>query len=190
MKFVIASHNKGKIEEFKRILNPLGIELIEADLSEVEENGETFKENAYIKAKSACLETNLPSIADDSGLCIDALNGEPGVRTARYAPVGERKKTVLKNMVNIPDDKRTASFVAAISCVFPSGDEISAEGRCFGKIGYECKGDGGFGYDPIFMVGKKSFAEMSGEEKDKISHRGLALIEFKNKLSEYLNNKE
>ena len=187
MQFVIASHNKHKIEEFKRILNPLGIELIEAQLTEVEENGETFMSNAYIKAKSAMLETGLPSIADDSGLCIDALGGEPGVRTARYAPAGQRKLTVLKKMENVPDEKRTAYFVAAIALCFPNGDLIEVEGKCYGKIGYECKGEGGFGYDPIFMYGKKSFSEMSDEEKDAVSHRGVALRKLEERLKEYLN---
>ena len=186
MQFVIASHNKHKIEEFRRILEPLDIELIEAQLSEVEENGETFIENAYVKAKSACLETGLPSIADDSGLCIDALGGEPGVRTARYAPEGQRKKTVLMKMKDVPDDKRTAYFVAAIACVFPNGDVIEVEGKCYGKIGYECKGEGGFGYDPIFMYGKHSFSEMSPEEKDAVSHRGVALRILEDRLKEYL----
>ena len=188
MKFVIASHNKGKIKEFERIVSPIGIELITADLTEAEETGTTFAENAFIKADSACKETGLPSIADDSGLCIEYLNGEPGVYSARYAPEGQRKKTVLEKLSGVPEEKRTAYFEAAICCVFPNGDKIECSGRCYGKITEAPRGDKGFGYDPIFAVGDKTFAEMSDEEKDKISHRGLALKEFYAKLTEYMKN--
>ena len=188
MKFVIASHNKHKIEEFSRILLPLGIEVITADISDVEENGKTFMENSLLKSSSACKETSFPSIADDSGLCIDALNGEPGIYSARYAKEGERKATVLEKLKN--ENNRKAHFVCAISCVFPNGDIIKTEEICSGEISRELMGDNGFGYDPIFMVADKSFAQMSNDEKDKISHRGKALRAFRDKLSLYLKNGE
>ncbi len=188
MKFVIASHNKNKIKEFERILSPIGVELITADLTEADETGTTFAENAFIKADSACKETGLPSIADDSGLCIDFLGGEPGVYSARYAPEGQRKKTVLEKLKNVPEEKRTAYFEAAICCVFPNGDKIEASGRCYGKITEENRGENGFGYDPIFAVGDKTFAEMDDKEKDSISHRGKALEKFYEKLNEYIKN--
>lgn len=186
MQFVIATHNKHKITEFVRILQPMGIEVITADLTEAEENGLTFMENSIIKSKSACLETNLPSIADDSGICIDFLGGKPGIYSARYAPEGERKSTVLKEMENVPMENRGAHFACAISCVFPNGDIIEAEGNCYGKIAFEVKGENGFGYDPIFLIGEKTFAEISDKEKDEISHRAVALQVFQKKLEEYL----
>ncbi len=189
MKFVIASHNKNKIKEFERILKPIGIELVTADLTEADETGKTFAENAFIKAESACKETGLPSIADDSGLCVEYLGGEPGVYSARYAPEGQRKKKLLEKLDGVPEEKRDAYFEAAICCVFPSGDKIEASGRCNGKITEELRGDNGFGYDPIFAVGSKTFAQMSDEEKDSISHRGKALEIFYDKLNEYLKTR-
>lgn len=185
MKFIIASHNKHKIEEFSRVLSPLGIEATTADITEAEENGKTFMENSLIKSKSACKETNLPAIADDSGLCVDALGGEPGIYSARYAEEGQRKATVLKKLENITD--RKAHFTCAISCVFPNGDTIEVEEICEGEISRGLLGDNGFGYDPIFVVNGKSFAQMTDKEKDDISHRGKALRVFKDKLAEYLN---
>jgi XTP/dITP diphosphohydrolase len=186
MKFVIATHNQHKVEEFRRILEPMGIQAVTAQLSEAEETGESFMENSLLKAESACRETGLPCIADDSGLCVDALGGEPGIFSARYAPEGERKKTVLRKMEGLPMEKRGAHFVSAICCVFPNGDKIQAEGKCYGKIAFAPRGENGFGYDPIFLCGEKTFAELSGEEKDKISHRGVALVEFEKKLRAYL----
>lgn len=187
MKFIIATHNKHKIEEFRRILEPMGIEAATAEITEAEETGGTFMENSYIKAKSACEETGLPCVADDSGLCVDYLGGEPGVYSARYAPAGERKKTVLQKLKGVPMEKRGAHFVSAICCVFPGGEVIEAEGKCFGKIAFEPAGDSGFGYDPIFLAGEKTFAQMTGDEKDAVSHRGAALRAFEMKLKEYLN---
>ncbi len=194
MKLVIATHNAHKVEEFSRILSPLGVEVITADMSEPVENGQTFAENALIKAESACKETGVPAIADDSGICVDALNGAPGIFSARYG--GEdlddkgRVQKLLEDMKKVPNDDRQAHFTSAICCVFPSGDRIEAEGKCFGLIGYEPIGECGFGYDPIFMQEGVSFGELSDEEKDKRSHRGKALREFAEKLKEYLENKE
>ena len=145
MDMIIATHNKHKVEEFSRILAPLGVTIRTAALTEAEETGTTFRENAYLKAKSACDETGLPCIADDSGLSVDALDGAPGVYSARYAPEGQRKQTVLQKLENVPDDKRGAHFTSAICCVFPNGDVLEAEGRCYGSIAHECRGAGGFG---------------------------------------------
>ena len=188
LKFIIATHNKHKIEEFRRILVPMGIEVGTEKLTEAEETGITFMENAYIKAKSACDETGLPCVADDSGLCVDYLDGEPGIYSARYAPEGQRKTTILAKLKNIPLEQRGAHFISAICCVFPNGDVIKAEGKCSGAIAFEQKGDSGFGYDPIFLVGKKTFAEMTGEEKDAISHRGNSLKLFEKELKKYMKN--
>lgn len=198
MKFLIASKNKKKLNEMQRILSPLGIEVVsESDsgytFPEVEENGTTFAENAKIKALSAMKTTGLPAVADDSGLCIDALNGAPGIYSARFS--GDHNddannQKVFDLLKDIPDDKRTARFVCSICCVFPNGDEIVANGVCEGKIGYTLIGENGFGYDPLFMVGDKSFAQLSNEEKDKISHRGNAMREFTQKLKEHLKGQE
>lgn len=179
MKYVIATHNKHKVEEFHRILSPLGIEAVTADLEDVEETGTTFAENAELKARAACEETGLPAIADDSGLMVDVLNGEPGVYSARYAGEGAGDlaciQKLLKNMEHIPPEQRTAKFVCAICCIYPDGKKIEVQGECPGHIAFEMHGDNGFGYDPVFLVGEKSFAELDGAPKDKISHRGNAL---------------
>lgn len=192
MKFIIATHNKKKLAEMERILNPIGIEVSTAQLQEVDETGTTFAENAYLKANAACKETGLPAIADDSGLAVDSLNGAPGIYSARYA--GEhatdlqKMEKLLYELKDVPKEKRTARFVCSICCVFPNGDCITAEGNCEGTIAFELTGDGGFGYDPIFLVGEQSFGQLSNEEKDRMSHRGKALMLFSQKLQEYLNN--
>ena len=192
MKFIIATHNKKKLAEMERILNPIGIEVSTAQLQEVDETGTTFAENAYLKANAACKETGLPAIADDSGLAVDSLNGAPGIYSARYA--GEhatdlqKMEKLLYELKDVPKEKRTARFVCSICCVFPNGDCITAEGTCKGTIAFELTGDGGFGYDPIFLVGEQSFGQLSNEEKDRMSHRGKALMLFSQKLQEYLNN--
>lgn len=196
MKFIIATHNKKKCEEMHRILSPLGVEVYTAEmlgieLTDAEETGLTFAENAEIKALSGCRESGYPCIADDSGLCVDALGGEPGIYSARYSGGhGDDEANIVKllgKLKDVPDEKRTAYFACAVCVCFPDGRKISLEGKCEGKIGYEKKGDGGFGYDPIFMVGEKSFAELTKEEKDAISHRGNALRELVKVLPEYLN---
>ena len=196
MKFIIATHNKKKCEEMHRILSPLGVEVYTAEmlgieLTDAEETGLTFAENAEIKALSGCRESGYPCIADDSGLCVDALGGEPGIYSARYSGGhGDDEANIVKllgKLKDVPDEKRTAHFACAVCVCFPDGRKISLEGKCEGKIGYEKKGDGGFGYDPIFMVGEKSFAELTKEEKDAISHRGNALRELVKILPEYLN---
>lgn len=187
MKIIIATHNKHKLAEMSRILSPMGYEVVTdtdlgIELSDVEENGETFLDNARIKAEAGCKESGLPCIADDSGLCVDALGGAPGVFSARYSGVhgdddGNNRK-LLKELEDVPSEKRTAHFACAICVRFPDGSEVSATGKCEGYIGYEKKGSNGFGYDPLFMVGDRSLAEMTAEEKDAISHRGNALKEL------------
>ena len=192
MKILIATHNKHKLSEMARILEPMGYEVVtDTDLgftlTEAEENGTTFLENARIKAESGCKESGIPCIADDSGLCVDALNGEPGVFSARYSGEhGDDKannEKLLFNLKDVPDEKRTARFKCAICVSFPDGSEITAEGACEGKIGYEYRGNNGFGYDPLFMVGDKSFSELSAAEKDAVSHRGNALKKLEKLLS-------
>ncbi len=187
MKIIIATHNKHKLTEMSRILSPMGYEVVTdrelgITLTDAEENGETFLENARIKAQSGCKESGIACIADDSGLCVDWLGGEPGVYSARYSGVhgddeGNNHK-LLEKLKGVPLDKRTAHFACCICVSFPDGSEITAEGKCEGYIGFEKKGENGFGYDPIFMVGDRSLAEMTAEEKDRISHRGNALKEL------------
>ncbi len=187
MKIVIATHNKHKLREMSRILSPMGYEVVTdsdlgIELSDVEENGETFLDNARIKSEAGCKESGYPCIADDSGLCVDALGGAPGVFSARYSGIhgddeGNNRK-LLAELEGVPAEKRTAHFACAICVSFPDGSEVTATGKCEGYIGYEKKGSNGFGYDPLFMVGDRSLAEMTAEEKDAISHRGNALKEL------------
>ncbi len=186
---LIASHNAHKIKEISRILLPLGYEVktdtdLGIALDEVEETGETFMENAMLKARAGCKQSGYPCIADDSGLCVDALGGEPGVYSARYSGKGNdgNNALLLSKLEGVPAEKRTARFVCTICLTFPDGREITAEGKCEGYIGFEKRGNGGFGYDPLFMVGDISFAEMSDAEKDAISHRGNALKAFSEKF--------
>ncbi len=184
MKYIIATHNMKKRNELARILEPLGVDVLTAEqagieLTDVEETGTTFEENARLKSQSGCKESGMPCIGDDSGLMVDALDGAPGVYSARYA--GDHGNDpanialLLENLKDVPEEKRTARFMCTVCCTYPDGKEIVVNGTCEGKIGYAPRGDGGFGYDPVFMVGDKSFAELTSEEKDKISHRGNAL---------------
>lgn len=186
MRFVIATHNQGKVAEFRRLLSPMGVEAVMADLSEPEETGKTFAENAFIKAASACEETGLPAVADDSGLCVDYLGGAPGIYSARFAQPGKRRLTVLEKLKGVPKDRRGAHFVCAVCCVFPNGDRIEAEGRCDGIIADSSRGEHGFGYDSIFEQDGVTFGEIPEEEKDRRSHRGHAFALFGEKLREYL----
>ncbi|MFR7477342.1 MAG: RdgB/HAM1 family non-canonical purine NTP pyrophosphatase [Acutalibacteraceae bacterium] len=189
--FVIATHNPNKVREFRRILEPMGISILTPSLTEAEETGTTFAENARIKADSACKETGLPSIADDSGLTVDALNGRPGVYSARYggpqASDEDRVQMILQELKDVPDEQRGAAFVSAICCTFPNGDRLEVQGMCRGLISHAPAGEGGFGYDPIFLFGEKTFAQLSGEEKDAHSHRGEALRKFTVALQNYQN---
>lgn len=201
MKFVLATNNKKKLVEMKRILNPLGVEVVTArdigvELLDVEENGTTFEENSYIKAKAAfdLLKGEYCVVADDSGLCVDALDGKPGVFSARYGGEGlsdfDRVEKLLADMKDVPKNKRNAHFACVISAIMTDGNVIVSKGICEGEIGFSPVGDGGFGYDPVFMVGDRSFSQFSDEEKDEYSHRGNALRLFKEKLLEYLEEKQ
>ena len=194
MKFVLASQNKGKLAEMSEILSGLGVEIVlESDLGvqvDVEETGETFLDNARLKARAVMEATGLPAVADDSGLCVDALGGGPGVYSARYGGGSlsdeEKLRLLLSNMRGAPG--RGAHFETAVVCAFPGGDELTASGRVDGTIAYAPMGEGGFGYDPIFFYPPKSktFAQLSAEEKAAVSHRGNALRAFAEKLREYL----
>jgi XTP/dITP diphosphohydrolase len=189
MNLMIATHNKNKIDEFERILRPLAVDVSGAEFGEVEETGTTFAENAFLKADAACRETGKPAVADDSGLMVEALDGAPGVYSSRYAGEGASSKAcvtkLLEALRNVPEKKRGARFVSSICCVFPNGDTITAEGECRGRIAFAARGNEGFGYDPVFLVGQKTFAELPPEEKDRISHRGIALRLFAEKLKKY-----
>ena len=187
-KLVMATNNANKLREAREILAPLGIELISQKEAgayiEPEENGTTFAENALIKARAVFAETGLPTIADDSGLCVDALDGRPGVYSARYAPKGEECAKLLDEMKDIPDEKRGASFQCVIAYVDADAVFTVSGATIGGKIGYEERGTNGFGYDPVFMCGDRTLAEMSAEEKNKISHRAVALNGLYEKLKE------
>jgi XTP/dITP diphosphohydrolase len=191
--YLIATKNMKKREELQRILAPLGIRIrlaeeLGLELSDVEETGATFEENALLKARSGCAESGLPCIADDSGLAVDVLNGEPGVYSARYA--GEHgndtlnNEKLLKNLASVPFASRNARFICAACCVYPDGREIVECGECPGKIGFAPAGTGGFGYDPLFLPAEieshtgelRSMAQLEDTQKDKISHRGKALM--------------
>lgn len=186
-RLVMATNNKNKLREVREILSPLGIEVISqqeagADVQPVE-NGTTFAENALIKAQAVYNAVKVPVIADDSGLCVDALDGRPSVYSARYAPEGQECAKLLDEMKDISE--RSAYFECCIAFV----DGINTKfmtGRCYGSIAREAKGTNGFGYDPVFERDGKTLAEMESEEKNRISHRAEAL----KKLYEYLEKKK
>lgn len=195
MKVVLASHNRHKWAEIQKITSKFNMELLlESDLgidADVEETGTTFEENSYIKAKAIMELTGLPALADDSGISVAALNGAPGVYSARYGNDPSlddrgRLELLLKNTENVPDDKRDAMYVAVITLVMPDGKTVQARGEVHGKLLREPAGEGGFGYDPIFSYPPfgKTFAQVSAEEKNSVSHRAVALQEFYRKLKE------
>lgn len=183
---IFASHNKGKIAEIKQILEPFGISVKSSDdmdLPDVEETGTTFEENAVLKAVSIAKLKGVPCIADDSGLCVNALNGRPGVYSARYAPNRDFDKAMDMLLQEIADSKsndRTAYFACVLALGYPDGTYKSFEGRVDGLITYEKHGNAGFGFDPVFAPTgyDKTFAELGAEIKNKISHRGRALEKF------------
>ncbi|MBQ7377067.1 MAG: RdgB/HAM1 family non-canonical purine NTP pyrophosphatase [Clostridia bacterium] len=202
MKIVLASRNAKKIEEVKRILSEFSelsqISVFSLDdvgiYGEIEEDGATFEENALIKARVGAINGCI-GLADDSGLEVDALGGAPGIYSARYA--GEagghasderNNEFLLENLKDVPQDRRTARYVAAIACVFPDGREFTVRGTAEGVIIDDYRGNGGFGYDPIFYFPEfnKTFAELSPEEKNSVSHRGKAMRLFANELKKYL----
>ena len=188
MEFVLASQNKHKAVEIENILGE-GFSIITMDETrakglDIIEDGETFEENALIKARTVAKITNLPTIADDSGLCVEYLGGAPGVYTARYAGEGATDDANIDKLLGalsgVPEEKRGAYFACAIAVVFPNGEEKTFFGKCDGRILEERRGANGFGYDPIFFVPEynMSMAEIPMEEKNKISHRSRALTEM------------
>ncbi|MBQ8351007.1 MAG: XTP/dITP diphosphatase [Clostridia bacterium] len=200
MKIVLASRNKKKIAEVLTLLKEQGGMLADIDVlslddigmtDEIEETGKTFRENALIKA-SVPASLGYIGVADDSGLAVDALGGAPGVYSARYAgePCDDEKNNqkLLAELENTPDNERTAQYVCAIACVFPDGRQFTVEGSCKGLLLREYHGDGGFGYDPLFYYPgyQRTFAEISGDMKNRVSHRGKAMKDFCKKLSEYI----
>ncbi len=198
MKIILASNNKGKLREMRELLADLGIEVLsqrEAGFDiEVEETGTTFEENSYLKASAITALSGLPAVADDSGLMVDYLGGEPGVYSARYTGNHEdsdvdRYMYLLKKLEGVTD--RRAKFVSAVCCTFPNGDVIRTRGECHGNILFAPVGEHGFGYDPIFgpECSEGSMAQLTDEEKNAISHRGKAVREFIEKLREYYADK-
>ncbi len=198
MKIVLASRNKKKIGEVLTLLREAGGALAEIEVlslddigmtEEIEENGKTFRENALIKA-SVPASLGYIGVADDSGLAVDALGGAPGVYSARYAgePCDDEKNNqkLLAELANTPDEERTAQYVCAMACVFPDGRQFTVEGSCKGLLLREYRGDGGFGYDPLFYFPgyQKTFAEISGDMKNRVSHRGKAMKDFCKRLAE------
>lgn len=195
MKVVLASKNKHKLEEISQITRKFGMELVlESDLGvdiDVEETGSTFEENSFLKADAVMKTTGLPALADDSGIAVDALNGEPGIYSARYGfdeslDDWGRLQLLLKNTEQVPDDRRQAKFVCVITMVTPDGQTIQARGEVHGMLLRAPAGQGGFGYDPIFYYPPldKSLAEVTAEEKNQVSHRANALKVFYEKLKE------
>ena len=185
-KLVIASHNKGKIAEIRDMLLPFGIEVcsaVDLNLPDVEETGTTFEENSRLKAITLAKISGLPCLADDSGLCVNALNGRPGVYSARYAPNRDFDKgmdLLLKEFAESGSADRGAYFACVMSLAMPDGECTVFEGRVEGQIVTEKSGNGGFGYDPVFMPNgyDKTFGHFSAEEKALVSHRGHAFAKF------------
>ena len=195
MKVVLASKNRHKLEEISKITEKFDMELIlQSELGldiDVEETGTTFEENSFLKADAVMKATGLPALADDSGIAVDALNGEPGVYSARYGfdeslDDWGRLELLLKNTEHVPDGQRQAKFVCVITMVTPDGKTIQARGEIHGELTREPKGENGFGYDPIFYYPPlgKTTAELSPEEKNQVSHRANALKIFYKKLKE------
>ena len=203
-----ASNNAGKLKELRRILERMGHEvksLRELGITlDPEETGTTFAENARIKAEAFCKASGLPTVADDSGLCVDALNGAPGVYSARYAghhgDDAANNAKLLQEMQQVPAEQRTARFVSAVCFLMPDGRELLVEGECPGTVAFEEPGTNGFGYDPLFVpdrvglpdgttvenTARRSYAELADGEKDAISHRGVALAKLEKELPEFL----
>jgi len=195
MKIVLASKNKHKLVEISKITQLFGMELVlQSELGvdiDVEETGTTFEENSFLKAEAVMKATGLPALADDSGIAVDALNGAPGIYSARYGfddtlDDWGRLELLLKNTEHVPDGQRQAQFVCVITMVTPEGEVIQARGEIHGELTREPAGENGFGYDPIFFYPPlgKTTAELSAEEKNEVSHRANALKLFYEKLKE------
>lgn len=196
-RIVLATRNRGKLAELRRILGDLDVELVPADelgLDDVEETGDTFETNALLKARAAAEEAGSPAMADDSGLVVDALDGAPGVRSARFAGVhGDDEANnakLLDELEDVPDDERTARFVCAAALVTPDGREWVRHGTMEGRIVREPRGDGGFGYDPLFagQGETRTNAELPADVKDARSHRGAAFRAMRGPVEELLGS--
>jgi len=200
MDIILATRNSGKVDEIRRLLADMDVRLSFLEdhpgVPDIFEDGDTFLENAMKKAREAAHATGMWSLADDSGLVVDALGGRPGVHSARYAgkqgDYEANNRRLLEEMAEVPNGSRQARFECVLALVSPDGREWSVEGRCEGEIGRELKGSGGFGFDPLFYVsGKgKTMAELPMEVKNKISHRGRALVKMREILIEILNEKK
>lgn len=186
MQLVLATKNQGKLVEFRRILEELDAANLDVlgldsfpEIGDIEETGNTFQENSLLKARTISKITGLAALADDSGICVDALDGAPGIYSARYSGKGDvaNNQKLLAELIEVPDEKRTAYFICIAAFVRPDGFEKLSEGRFYGKILHEVRGSGGFGYDPLFQPDglSCSAAELSAKQKDAISHRGIAL---------------
>lgn len=196
MKIVAATHNENKLREMQQLLGDADVHILTTSqlglgVIEVEETGSTFEENAAQKAEAICRATGLPALADDSGLAVDALGGAPGVHSARYAGQdGDSRANnakLLQALQGIPDQERTARFVTVMTLMTPEGRRLVTRGECPGSILMEARGEGGFGYDPLFVPqGRQlTFAQMSAAEKNSISHRSLALAQLKEALASW-----
>ena len=197
MKVILARKNQHKLTELSAILSQLGFEIaLESEYGldiDVEETGTTFEENSYLKAEAVMKASGLPVLADDSGLMVDALDGAPGVYSARYghkASDKERTAYLLENMKDVPEERRGAKFVCVITCLFPDGRKIVARGECPGVIARAPHGENGFGYDPVFYLPElgMTYAELPSEQKNAISHRARALQDFCRKYQEVQNH--
>ena len=197
MRLLLATENQGKLREMRELLPPEYEIVLTEEFGfsiNAEESGTTFEENARLKAETGCHFTGLPSIADDSGLCVQALGGAPGVRSRRFGSEKlsdkGRNQLLLKTMDGI--EQREAKFVSVIVCRFTNGDEITVRGECAGEIAYGAHGENGFGYDPIFYVPRfgKTLAELTPEQKNEISHRGEAMRLFAEKLESYMKRND
>lgn len=197
MKVILASKNQHKLTELSAILSQLGFEIaLESEYGldiDVEETGTTFEENSFLKADAVMKASGLPVLADDSGLMVDALDGAPGVYSARYghkASDKERTAYLLENMKDVPEERRGAKFVCVITCLFPDGRKIVARGECPGVIARAPHGENGFGYDPVFYLPElgMTYAELPSEQKNAISHRARALQDFCRKYQEGQNH--
>lgn len=185
-RLLFATRNAGKVRELEALVGgAVKVASLKEypELSEVEEDQDTFEGNARKKALAAAAATGLPALADDSGLCVEALGGRPGVYSARYAPGTDRDRCekLLEELRQVPDERRGAAFVCALCLAFPDGRTVVERGRCEGRIGHRPRGEGGFGYDPVFVVGAlgRTMAELAPEEKSAISHRGVAFARMR-----------